>query len=113
MKLETVLLVAVVVGAAGTSAAAESRSSPHFGRGASGNTFMVAQSKPDEPKARSSESSRTVPGTTGQNQPQGPTGPINTTTTGGAPAESPQGETPPGMQSAPEGSSKTTVGPKQ
>src|SRR5581483_10713184 len=40
----------------------------------------------------------------GQMQPQGPTGPI-TTGTGGAPAESPQGQTPPGMQSAPEGSS--------
>ena len=36
-------------------------------------------------------------------QPQGPTGPLNTTS-GGAPAESPQGETPPGMQSAPQGS---------
>ena len=28
---------------------------------------------------------------------------------GGAPAESPQGQTPPGMQAAPEGSSKTIV----
>jgi hypothetical protein len=36
-------------------------------------------------------------------QPQGPTGPI-TTKSGGAPAESPQGETPPGMQAAPQGS---------
>jgi hypothetical protein len=48
----------------------------------------------------------------GQNQPQGPTGPITTGTSGGAPASSPQGETPPGMQSAPEGSSKTISGPK-
>jgi hypothetical protein len=47
-----------------------------------------------------------------QQSPQGPTGPLDTTT-GGAPAESPQGQTPPGMQSAPEGSSKTIVGPKQ
>lgn len=39
----------------------------------------------------------------GQAQPQGPTGPI-TTGTGGAPASSPQGETPPGMQAAPQGS---------
>ena len=31
---------------------------------------------------------------------------------GGAPAESPQGQTPPGMQAAPEGSSKTISGPK-
>jgi hypothetical protein len=47
----------------------------------------------------------------GRMQPQGPTGPI-TTGTGGAPAESPQGQTPPGMQAAPEGSSKTISGPK-
>ena len=40
-------------------------------------------------------------------QPQGPTGPLNTTS-GGAPAESPQGETPPGMQSAPQGSGAST-----
>lgn len=43
-----------------------------------------------------------------QMTPQGPSGPLNTTT-GGAPASSPQGQTPPGMQSAPEGSSKTIV----
>jgi hypothetical protein len=56
---------------------------------------------------------RTVtPGVKGQKQPQGWTGPI-TTGTGGAPAASPQGETPPGMQSAPEGSSKTTVEPEK
>ena len=36
--------------------------------------------------------------------PQGQTGPLNTGS-GGAPAESPQGETPPNMQSAPAGSS--------
>ena len=47
----------------------------------------------------------------GQMQPQGPTGPT-TTGQGGAPAESPQGQTPPNMQSAPEGSSKTISGPK-
>ena len=39
-------------------------------------------------------------------QPQGKTGPINTKSTGGAPASSPQGETPPGMQAAPKGSDK-------
>ena len=49
-----------------------------------------------------------VPDKQGENQPQGPTGPINTES-GGAPASSPQGETPPGMQSAPQGSSKTIV----
>jgi hypothetical protein len=39
-------------------------------------------------------------------QPQGMTGPINTKS-GGAPASSPQGETPAGMQAAPKGSSET------
>ncbi|MFO1108292.1 MAG: hypothetical protein U1E61_03805 [Bradyrhizobium sp.] len=53
-----------------------------------------------------------VPAEQGRYQPQGKTGPINTKSSGGAPAESPQGETPPGMQSAPEGSSKTTTGSK-
>jgi len=48
--------------------------------------------------------------TEGQNQPQGNTGPLETTT-GGAPAESPQGQSPLGMQPAPEGSSKTIVDP--
>ena len=51
-----------------------------------------------------------VPSTDGVDQPQGPTGPLNTTS-GGAPAESPQGQTPPGMQAAPDGSSKTIVEP--
>jgi hypothetical protein len=51
-----------------------------------------------------------TPETTGQKQPQGWTGPLETGT-GGAPPESPQGQSPPGMQSAPEGSSKTTVEP--
>jgi len=40
-----------------------------------------------------------------QMQPQGWTGPINTQS-GGAPAESPQGQSPPGMQAAPQGSDK-------
>jgi hypothetical protein len=43
------------------------------------------------------------PETRGQSSPQGPTGPINTRS-GGAPASSPQGDTPSGMQSAPQGS---------
>lgn len=56
---------------------------------------------------------RTVePETKGEKQPQGSTGPT-ITGSGGAPATSPQGETPPGMQSAPEGSSKTTVEPEK
>lgn len=74
----------------------------------------LAQDKPADKTAGDSKHStgRTVvPDTKGQMQPQGQTGPI-TTTTGGAPAESPQGQTPPGMQAAPEGSSKTIVDPK-
>jgi hypothetical protein len=43
-----------------------------------------------------------------QQTPQGQSGPLNTTS-GGAPAASPQGQTPPGMQAAPEGSNKTIV----
>jgi hypothetical protein len=44
-----------------------------------------------------------------QPSPQGPTGPLNTGS-GGAPAESPQGETPPNMQSAPAGSGEPPTG---
>ena len=51
------------------------------------------------------------PGTNGVTQPQGQTGPLSTGS-GGAPAASPQGETPPAMQAAPEGSSKSIVAPK-
>src|ERR1700692_1068754 len=43
-----------------------------------------------------------------QLQPQGWTGPI-TTGSGGTPAASPQGQSPPGMQAAPDGSSKSVV----
>ena len=43
-------------------------------------------------------------------QPQGWTGPI-TTGSGGTPAASPQGQSPPNMQAAPDGSSKTIVDP--
>lgn len=53
-----------------------------------------------------------TPETTGEKQPQGWTGPLNTGS-GGPPPESPQGQSPPGMQSAPEGSSKTTVAPNK
>jgi hypothetical protein len=45
-----------------------------------------------------------------QSQPQGNTGPLNTAS-GGAPASSPQGETPAGMQSAPQGSSEKITKP--
>ena len=72
-----------------------------------------AQAQTDTKNADTPENStgRTVmPQTKGQLQPQGWTGPINTKS-GGAPASSPQGETAPGMQAAPEGSSKTIVEP--
>jgi hypothetical protein len=55
---------------------------------------------------------RTPPEDKGQLQPQGWTGPINTQS-GGAPAESPQGQSPPGMQPAPEGSTKTVTAPEK
>jgi hypothetical protein len=52
------------------------------------------------------------PETNGKQQPQGPTGPLETKS-GGAPAESPQGQTPPGMQPAPNGSSQTIIDPSR
>jgi hypothetical protein len=77
-----------------------------------GVSTILAQAQPFDKSTDSPHSTgRTVsPDTKGQKQPQGDTGPVNTTT-GGAPAESPQGQTPPGMQPAPEGSSKTIVDP--
>jgi hypothetical protein len=67
--------------------------------------------KSQDPSAHST--GRTVtPETKGQLQPQGWNGPINTQS-GGAPAESPQGQSPPGMQAAPEGSNKTVVEPSK
>jgi hypothetical protein len=71
------------------------------------------QALPENKNAEKPESStgRTIaPETKGQLQPQGWTGPINTNSDG-APASSPQGEAPSGMQAAPEGSSKTLVEP--
>jgi hypothetical protein len=46
-----------------------------------------------------------------QAQPQGPTGPL-TTGSGGTTAASPQGGTPPNMQAAPDGSSKSSADQK-
>jgi hypothetical protein len=73
----------------------------------------LAQTKPDD-KSKSPESTgRSVnEDEKGKMQPQGQTGPLETRS-GGAPAASPQGETPPGMQSAPDGSSKSVVEPKK
>ena len=55
---------------------------------------------------------RSAPEEKGQLQPQGWTGPLETKS-GGAPPESPQGQSPPGMQAAPEGSTKTVVEPRK
>jgi len=78
---------------------------------AAGIAAAQAQTETKQPDKSEYNTGRTLtPETTGQHQPQGKTGPINTTT-GGAPASSPQGETPAGMQAAPEGSSKTVVEP--
>jgi hypothetical protein len=73
-------------------------------------SWASAQSS-DKPFDQSEYSTgRSAPEVRGEKQPQGWTGPINTGV-GGAPPESPQGQSPPGMQAAPEGSSKTTVAP--
>ena len=66
----------------------------------------VPQSKVDELKQGTGTTDLKAYQKNNQQTPQGPSGPLNTTT-GGAPAESPQGQTPPGMQAAPEGSDKT------
>jgi hypothetical protein len=74
--------------------------------------MAVAQDAPKQSGDSPHSTGRTVsPETDGKQQPQGDTGPLNTTQ-GGAPAASPQGQTPSGMQSAPDGSSKTVVDPK-
>jgi hypothetical protein len=75
-----------------------------------GLSLASAQSG-DKPLDQSGYSSgRSAPEAKGEKQPQGWTGPTDTGV-GGAPPESPQGQSPPGMQAAPEGSSKTTVAP--
>ena len=67
-----------------------------------------AQTTPPPTKDSPNATGRTIiPEKKEQTQPQGNTGPLNTTS-GGTPAASPQGDTPPGMQSTPEGSSKQT-----
>jgi hypothetical protein len=70
----------------------------------------IAQNTVPPDKPDSSTGRTLTPETKGQKQPQGWTGPT-TTGEGGAPASSPQGQSPPGMQAAPEGSSKTTSSP--
>jgi hypothetical protein len=76
-------------------------------------SMSAAQTQSEDKKPGDSPYStgRTVlPDNKGQLQPQGWTGPL-TTGTGGAPAASPQGGTPPDMQPAPGGASKTIVDP--
>ena len=76
-------------------------------------TGVTAQTKSEDNKPGDSTHStgRTVlPDNKGQLQPQGWTGPLDTGS-GGAPAESPQGGTPPPMQPAPGGASKSIVDP--
>jgi hypothetical protein len=63
------------------------------------STTVFAQSKPADQQRNDNPSGTAI-------QPQEKTGPINTKA-GGAPASSPQGETPAGMQAAPNGSGKT------
>src|ERR1700694_3427607 len=76
----------------------------------------IAQTRSEDKKPGDSPQStgRTVlpDDNKGQLQPQGWTGPI-TTGSGGTPAASPQGQSPPGMQAAPDGSSKGVVDPKK
>jgi hypothetical protein len=79
-----------------------------------GLSWAKAQAQPqpgDKPSDKSGYSTgRSNPEVRGEKQPQGWTGPIETGS-GGAPPESPQGQSPPGMQAAPDGSSKTTTAP--
>ena len=62
------------------------------------STAVFAQSRSVDQKTNGNPSGSVM-------QPQGKTGPINTKR-GGAPASSPQGETPAAVQAAPEGSDK-------
>lgn len=72
---------------------------------------IVAQATADQlPAARGSAAAPIK--ADDQASPQGPTGPINTES-GGAPAASPQGDTPAGMQAAPQGSDKAIRSPSK
>jgi hypothetical protein len=62
------------------------------------STAVFAQSRSVDQQTNSNPSGSVM-------QPQGKTGPI-VTERGGAPASSPQGDTPAGMQAAPKGSGK-------
>jgi hypothetical protein len=64
--------------------------------------IMLLALSPSFAQTNNRSDGRTTQGAGSQQlQPQGPTGPLETTT-GGAPASSPQGETPAGMQPMPQ-----------
>jgi len=68
----------------------------------------VATAQANSKRDLNSATGRSAPEEKGQLQPQGWSGPADTKS-GGAPPESPQGQSPPGMQAAPDGSTKTVV----
>jgi hypothetical protein len=72
---------------------------------------VVAQATADRPPALQDPARATV-NAHGQASPQGPTGPLETKS-GGAPAASPQGDTPSGMQAVPEKPDETTSRPSK
>jgi hypothetical protein len=87
----------------------------HVGEQYSGNTYSVPMimaqipsTAPQVPKAPASGAVNPE----NRASPQGPTGPIETKT-GGAPASSPQGDTPAGMQAAPQGSAEKIPSPSK
>jgi hypothetical protein len=71
----------------------------------------VAQATPDQLPASRGPGPASI-NADSQASPQGPTGPIETKS-GGAPASSPQGDTPSGMQAAPQGSDKAIRSPSK
>jgi hypothetical protein len=81
-------------------------------RALAGQTAELPASREAVQKAEQSRTTtgRSAPEEKGQLQPQGWTGPLDTRSGGAAP-ESPQGQSPPGMQPAPDGSTKTVVEP--
>jgi hypothetical protein len=72
---------------------------------------VVGQATADRPPALQ-DAARAAVNADGQASPQGPTGPLETKS-GGAPAASPQGDTPSGMQAVPERSDETTRRPSK
>jgi hypothetical protein len=64
-----------------------------------------------DPPASDTSQKQSLPGSK-QPQGQGDSGPMSTTT-GGAPASSPQGDAPPGMQVVPKGEPEQAVDPQK